>query len=228
VSGADDYAEKTGVARPGLRWRRNVDDRGGPVGAKLNEAIAEGMSIALAAGRLSLKNQILVDTIAGDAAFETDRFMQVAREILNDLADESEDAANRLKRQGRKAWGKYSQSDGTHDYRDRDVRNLRRRRKQSAGVAVRLRQLAADDEQVRALVEEAREAAWGDVSSNLDRRLRAESMRPDADPDYAKMRDARMQALRLVDLQALESQVRARKKAEKAEKAERKATKGKT
>jgi hypothetical protein len=66
------------------------------------------------------------------------------------------------------------------------------------------------------LVEEARSAAWADVRGNLDRRLRVEGMRPDQDPDYERMRDARMQALRLVDLQALSSEQRARRKREKA------------
>jgi hypothetical protein len=37
-------------------------------------------------------------------------------------------------------------------------------------------------------------------------------MRPDQDPDYDRMREARMQALRLVDLQALSSQQRAKAK----------------
>ena len=60
----------------------------------------------------------------------------------------------------------------------------------------------------------AREAAWADVRGNLDRRLHVEGMRPDQDPDYEVMREARMQALRLVDLQALSSEQRARRKRE--------------
>ncbi|MGB3375967.1 MAG: asparagine synthase, partial [Microbacterium sp.] len=59
-------------------------------------------------------------------------------------------------------------------------------------------------------------AAWADVRGNLDRRLRVEGMRPDQDPDYERMRDARMQALKLVDLQALSSEQRARRKRDKA------------
>lgn len=180
---------------------------------KLAEAIAEGVSIALAAGRLTLKNHILVDTIVDNDSFDVEHFRAVARRALEDLAVESESVADRLKQQGRRAWGKHTQSDGTHDYRDRDVRNLRKRRKQSAGVAAQLRTMMDDPTQLDALVEEAREAAWSDVESNLVRTLRAESMRPDNEPDYAMMREARMQALRLVDLQALESQVKARKKA---------------
>ena len=53
------------------------------------------------------------------------------------------------------------------------------------------------------LVEQARDAAWGDVEANLQRRLRVEGMRADIDPDYEVMRGARMQALRLVDLPRL-------------------------
>jgi hypothetical protein len=72
-----------------------------------------------------------------------------------------------------------------------------------------------DPEQLRAMVEEAREGAWSDVRHNLDRRLRVEGMRPDQDPDYSRMREARMQALRLVDLQALSSRQRAKAKLRK-------------
>ncbi|WP_052460689.1 hypothetical protein [Microbacterium gorillae] len=177
---------------------------------KLKAAIDEGTAIALAAARLALKNEILVETIAGDASFETERFVPNARKVLSGLAKEAERDASRLKRLGRKAWAKYSQSDGTHDYRDRDVRNLRRRRKQSAGVAAALRAVAGDKAEVNDLVEQAREAAWDDVRANIDRRLRVEGMRPDSDPDYEKMRDARMQALMMVDLQNLKAQVAAR------------------
>src|SRR5690606_34335210 len=94
---------------------------------------------------------------------------------------------------------------------------LRRRAKQSIGVANRLKAMAEDPEQLRKLVEDAREAAWGDVRSNLDRRLHVEGMRPDQDPDYATMREARMQALRLVDLQALVAGKRGRRMREAAE-----------
>ena len=62
---------------------------------------------------------------------------------------------------------------------------------------------AADPEAVRELVEQARDAAWGDVEANLQRRLRVEGMRADVDPDYDMMRAARMQSLRLVDLPRL-------------------------
>lgn len=180
------------------------------------DAIAEGVAIATAAVRLTVKNQILVGTIAQGGTFEIDHYMDEARLALRAMADESEQAAEHLAALRKRARGRHSDPHGTHDYRDRDVRNLRRRAKQSIGVANHLREMTDDPEALRALVEESRAAAWADVRGNLDRRLRVEGMRADQDPEYEQMREARMQALKLVDLQALSSEQRARRKREKA------------
>jgi hypothetical protein len=170
---------------------------------KTADAIAEGVSIASAAARLALRNRILVETIAKDEPFDVTRFSPYAREILVSLADEQDEAAQLARRQRKKAWGKFTDPDGTHDYRDRDTRNLRKRHRQYVGVAKELRRMAEDPHVVRVLVEQSRDAAWGDVEANLQRRLTVEGMRPDLDPDYERMRAARMQSIRLVDLPRL-------------------------
>ena len=170
---------------------------------KTAEAIAEGVSIASAAARLAIRNRILVETIAHDEPFEVSAFAPFAHETLIALADEQDQAAAMVKRQRKKAWGKFTDPDGTHDYRDRDTRNLRRRGRQYAGVAQALRRMADDPHVVRTLIEQSRDAAWGDVEANLQRRLRVEGMRPELDPDYDRMRTARMQSIRLVDLPRL-------------------------
>lgn len=181
------------------------------------EAIADGVAIALAAARLAVKNQILVETIAHDETFDVSRLAPMARDAVIVLADEAEQAAEGVRRARKSAWGKHSQPGGTHDYRDRDVRNLRRRARQYSGVAKELRERADDSERVGALLDDAREAAWGDVAANLDRRLDVEGMRPDDDPDYVVMRGARMQALRLVDLQRLSAETKYRRNGDEAE-----------
>lgn len=172
------------------------------------EAIQEGVAIALAAARLSVKNAILVGTISLDESFDPQHFVDAARAALIALADEQDEAAAAVSRARKAAWGRHTQPHGTHDYRDRDVRNLRRRAKQYSGVAKALRAKADDEAELRELVERAREAAWHDVEVNLQGRLRVEAMRPEQDPDYESMREARMQALRLVDLQKLSAQAR--------------------
>ena len=178
------------------------------------EAIEEGLSIASAAARLSVRNHILVDAISNGATYDPERVAQFARETLIALADEQADAAATVRRQRKAAWGKHSDSHGTHDYRDLDTRNLRRRQRQYVGVAKELRRRADDAEAVRELVEQARDAAWGDVEANLQRRLKVEGTRAESDPDYDTMREARMQALRLVDLPRLRAHRRRLDKAE--------------
>ncbi|MFS0735148.1 asparagine synthase [Microbacterium sp. 1P10UB] len=170
---------------------------------KTSEAVEEGVSIASSAARLAVRNHILVQTISRGEPFVVEDIAAYAREMLENLAQEQDTAAALAKRQRKKAWGRFSDPDGTHDYRDRDTRNLRKRQRQYARVAARLREVAADDSAVRELVEEARDAAWGDVEANLNRRLRVEGMTADSYPDYAQLRSARMQALRLVDLPRL-------------------------
>ena len=182
------------------------------------DAIAEGVAIATAAARLAVKNHILIGTIAENGIFDTDKYVADAREALRAMAEESEEVERNLTQLRKRARGRHSDPSGTHDYRDRDVRNLRRRAKQSHGVATKLRDMMEDDDALRIIVEEAREGAWADVRHNLDRRLRVEGMRPDQDPDYERMREARMQALRLVDLQALSSLQRAKAKRKKKQK----------
>ncbi|MDN3445741.1 asparagine synthase [Microbacterium sp. APC 3901] len=179
------------------------------------DAIAEGVAIATAAARLAVKNHILIGTIAENGVFDTDKYIADAREALRAMAEESEEVERNLTELRKRARGRHSDPSGTHDYRDRDVRNLRRRAKQSHGVATKLRDMMEDEAALRVIVEEAREGAWADVRHNLDRRLRVEGMRPDQDPDYERMREARMQALRLVDLQALSSLQRAKAKRKK-------------
>ncbi|HZU92245.1 MAG TPA: asparagine synthase [Microbacterium sp.] len=192
------------------------------------DAIAEGVAIATSAARLAVKNHILVGTIAEDGVFDTEKYIDDTREALRAMAEEAEQSEKALAELRRRARGRHSDPVGTHDYRDRDVRNLRRRAKQSHGVAAKLREMMENREELGVIVEEARQAAWADVRHNLDRRLRVEGMRPDQDPDYERMREARMQALRLVDLQALSSEQRAKaKRRKKQEKeAEKSSSKG--
>ncbi|WP_232711087.1 MULTISPECIES: asparagine synthase [unclassified Microbacterium] len=190
-----------------------------PARPKLSEIVSEGLYIASAAIRLSLKNRILMDTIGGGAGYDVDKFMPDARAALLALADEADAAAERIKKERKDAWHRFSDPDGTHDYGSRDVGNLRRRRRQSQRVAKELRARAEDDQELRRLVEAARDAAWSELAENIDRSLRVEAARPDLEPGYEKMREARMQALRLVDLSKL-SAVQRQRRATEAERAE--------
>lgn len=172
-------------------------------GPSLADIVAEGIYIAAAATRLALKNRILVDILSAGEGFDADRFVPDAKETLLALAAEADEDAERAERERKLARRRFSDSSGTHDYRSRDVRNLRRRRKQSERIAQELRERAENEDELVALVEAAREAAWSEVARNIDSTLRIEAARPDLEPGYAQMRQARMQSLRLVDLPRL-------------------------
>ncbi len=169
----------------------------------LADIVSEGVYIAAAATRLALKNRILVDILSAGEGFDVDRFVPDAKDTLLTLAAEADADADRADRERKLARRRFSDSGGTHDYRSRDVRNLRRRRKQSERIAAALRERAENEDELRALVEAAREAAWSEVARNIDSTLRIEAARPDLEPGYAQMRAARMQSLRLVDLPRL-------------------------
>ena len=170
---------------------------------KTRDVVAEGLYIASAATRLALKNRILVHILVDGDDFDSEAFVPDARETLLNLAAEADADAARTERERKAARTRYTDSSGTHDYRRRDVRNLRRREKQSQHVARELRARADDTDELRKLVADAREAAWSEVAKNIDRSLRITAARPDLDADYDRMRGARMQALRLVDLPKL-------------------------
>jgi hypothetical protein len=180
---------------------------------RASEAVAEGVAIASAAARLTVRNQIIVQTIAAGGTYDPAVFAASARDTLLALAEEQENAAEQARIARRRAWGRFSTSEGTHDYRERDTRNLRKRRNQYLGVAQALREWADDPVRLAALVQTARDAAWSDVEDNLQRRLAVEGETFDSDPDYAKMRKARMDALRMVDLARLAARTRSRRAA---------------
>ena len=183
--------------------------------------VIEGIDIAESACRMSLKKRIVVEILRDGHNFNPADFLDDARDVLLELAKESRDAAQRVSEERKSAWGVHTRSRGTHDYRDRDTGNLRRREREYKRVAKELERRAGDETELLRIIEQARAATWEEVSANIDSTLRVVGQRPDLEPDYAKMRAARMEALLLVDLPKLAG--RQKKRAKAARKAARKA-----
>lgn len=178
-----------------------------------NAFVFEGIHIAEAALRMALKNRILVESIGEGNDFDPSAFIDEAREIMHSLAQEANDSAARVADQRKSAWGLHTKSRGTHDYRDRDTGNLRRRGREYKRVATELERRAGDEAELLRIIEQAREAAWEDVAANIASTLKLVVQRPDLDVDYAQMREARMEALKSFDLTELAGQQRKRAKA---------------
>ena len=162
------------------------------------EIIEEGVAIAMAAAQLTLRNRIIVESLARGGEFSADALAPVARTVLLELAEEQDAAAEFALRLRRQAWSNVHSPLSTHDYGDRDLSNLRRRHDHSRGVAAALRGLAADEGELLALVARSRDAAWADVAGNLVRRLR--EGHPEREPDYEAQRGSRIEALLSEDL----------------------------
>lgn len=185
--------------------------------------VFEGIHIAEAACRMTLKNRILVESLSEGHDFDPSAFVQEARETMLELAQEAHDGAARVADQRKSAWGLHTRSSGTHDYRDRDTGNLRRRGREYKRVAKELERRAADESELLRIIEQAREAAWSDVAANIASTLKLVAQRPDLDVDYVETREERMRELQLVDLSELAKQQKKRAKA--VRKAARKAGK---
>ncbi len=183
--------------------------------------VIEGIDIAESACRMSLKNRIVVEILRDGHNFNPADFLDDAREVLLELAKESRDAAQRVSDERKSAWGVHTRSSGTHDYRDRDTGNLRRREREYKRVAKELERRAGDEAELLRIIEQARAATWEEVSANIDSTLKVVGQRPDLEPDYEKMRAARMEALMMIDLPKLAG--RQKKRAKAVRKAARKA-----
>lgn len=162
--------------------------------------VAEGLTIAAAAVRLTVKNRILVDALAEGADFDEDRFIPVARSAMLAMAVEAQAEADRVEHERRRARRRISPSGGTHDYRYRDVDNLALRRRHAQRVADGLRRRAGDEKALRQIVEASRQAAWAEVSRAIDMTLRMESAPPDLGGDYAASRADRIHQFVTIDL----------------------------
>ena len=137
--------------------------------------VEDAMLIARTAVRMAVKNRILVDAIRDDRDYDPAAMAELAREELVTLAAQNDAVAE-------------------HQLLERNIEVY-------GGLASALREAASDTENVAAIVEESRDAAWREISTVLRSRLSA--MDPGRDPHYEAERESRLRALVRVDLAQL-------------------------
>jgi hypothetical protein len=119
--------------------------------APTERIVEEGMLIVELAVRMTVRNAIVLSALRDHNDFDARALKTVARNRLLDLADEEDDAARRA-----------GQRDGGNpDDRGRRLMALR------LGVAVALRQRAADPDFVDGILRHARDAALEDIASTM-------------------------------------------------------------
>lgn len=167
----------------------------------LEEATHEGLQLMEYASRMSLKNRILVDSFSAQQRYNTEHHRSKAREVLEHLAAEAEDAAERLAEAKRWSAATDGRARHAHDYRSADFANLKHRLALSEEIAKQLRAQSKDDEYLDALVLRARDDAWHEVAVVIEQSL-DRSVIP-VDERYLAERDERLRQLIDEDLATL-------------------------
>ncbi|MET0302862.1 MAG: hypothetical protein ABW040_02325 [Microbacteriaceae bacterium] len=165
-----------------------------PVTLPTIEAVAdEGMMLAVSAVRMPVKNRLILRALRDKTDYDQGESVEYARERMLHLAREKEADADRTRRMRGVGSGE----------EDKDAGRSRRREKVSRLLAARLREASVDDELLTRIVDEAREAAWEEISKSWMTQFATRGVDTASD-EYRRNRDIRLQQLIRVDLAQLE------------------------
>lgn len=164
--------------------------------------VDESRMIAHSAVRMALKNRIIVDVLRDRVDFDPDRVAGIARDQLEDLAEQETLTAERLRERREQRTGAAQELFEEDERRDPLREEKARRGSIVQQLARSLDADVADDEVVAELVERARQDAWDEIQSSV--RRRAEVVAPyEPDTRYAAQRDERVATLVALDLAGL-------------------------
>ena len=187
-------------------WRRRKRERFAPFDRTalpevepltFEESFAEGLLVSEAAGRMALKNRIIVMALRGDEPFDAVRASAAAREVLHELVQELDEVAEWSAAERESAAQREGRSAHQHDYHRADAWNLRLRQRVNAAVAERLTELRNDDAYLAEFAERARQEAWEEIAGVIEARLAQEWPEIEIDEAYERERDDRMRGLSL-------------------------------
>jgi hypothetical protein len=176
------------------------------------ESFAEGLLVSEAAGRMALKNRIIVMALRGDEPFDAVRASAAAREVLHELVQEMDEVAEWSAAERESAAQREGRSAHQHDYHRADAWNLRLRQRVNAAVAERLTERRNDDAYLAEFAERARQEAWEEIAGAIEARLAQEWPEIEIDEAYERERDDRVRSLTL-DLQREVTEARQRREA---------------
>jgi hypothetical protein len=167
------------------------------------EATSDGLMLAEHAGRMTLKNIIIVGALSGPDSYDAAQYLEVAAGVLAELAEEFEQDGERVARALQSIENRSGSAARAHDYRSADTENLRMRRAVLRSLVDHLRGRRDDRAYLVDLIESARNDAWADVSRVVQDSLARSAIVVDA--TYERARPERMRLL-TADLVALATQ----------------------
>jgi len=151
--------------------------------ASTDHLVEESRLVAHSATRMAVKNRLIMDAAGRRLDIDVPGLRAEASETLEQLAQQQRAAAD------------YERARGGDP----------RRRPVLIGLAEALEQDAKDRELLDRIVEAARESAWAEVRSSLERWVsgRSDRSRWYTDPDYLEAREDRMELIKGIDLSDL-------------------------
>lgn len=161
------------------------------------ETYNEGLLVAESAGRMALKNRIIVMALRGEEPYDAERSAAAAREVLLELMQETDEVAEWSATERESAAQREGRSAHQHDYHRADAWNLRLRERVNVAVAKRLGELRNDPDYLAKLAERARQDAWDEIAEVIDARLAREWPEIEVDETYLRERDSRVHGLTL-------------------------------
>lgn len=160
-----------------------------------DEMLEEALLMAESAGRMALKNRLIVAALRGEEPYSDAKAAGLARAVLYELVQEADEESERLAAERETAAKRDGRSQHQHDYHRDDLINLRRREKVHAAVAKQLWSRRSDDAYIAAFVERARDDAWHELGTAIEQELDRRWPRFDEEPDYADHRAERMEVV---------------------------------
>lgn len=126
--------------------------------------VADATLVSLAAVRQAAKNLMLVRALRDAADFDEDWYVDAVRREFELLATQADADAERLVKARAKAQGRRGRAVTADDYHAVDTRRLRRRINVLGELAEELRRLAADEDAVRTVIDDARLRALDEIT----------------------------------------------------------------
>jgi hypothetical protein len=164
--------------------------------------VDEGLTIALSAARMAVKNHIIVGALREHDDFDPAGYAAVAREELTVLAVQNEEDADRVARLRRDLAARRWAEDFSDDER-LDLIRLARRCRVHKGLALVLHAVARDEAQLAGIVDSARLDASHELRTALAARLIRQTIDGHA-PGYQRLREERLRYLLAIDFAALQ------------------------
>ncbi len=162
--------------------------------AMLEELVAEGMLIVGAAIRLAVSNQAIMRTLRDHSDFDREWYSAAVREQLELLVEEKRSDARRVEDELARATGRSGRAKHQSDYRQVDVKQLRRRKSVIDALAAEIGAREADARYVDELAAASQDAATREIGTAI--RAAALRLAPRADLLTPEERRTQLLALR--------------------------------